>query len=199
MSHKRLILGMTGASGAPYGLCILEECLRQGHTVHLVVSEAGWRVLMEEHGWEVQERERCFTKRYGHLPGTLVYHPLKDIGATIASGSFQTDGMIVAPCSMASLAKLAHGLSSNLLERAADVMIKENKPLIIVPREMPLSAIHLENMLKLSRCGVSIVPAMPAFYHQPSSIEDMVRFVAGKVLDLLKIDHQLYQRWEGGR
>lgn len=199
MTQKRLILGMTGASGAPYGLCILEECLRQGHEVHLVVSEAGWRVLLEEHGWDVHERERAFIQRFGHLPGRLMYHPIKDIGASIASGSFQADGMIVAPCSMASVAKLAHGLSSNLLERAADVMIKEKRPLIIVPRETPLSPIHLENMLTLSRAGVSIVPAMPAFYHQPTTIEEMVRFVAGKALDLLAIEHQLYRRWEGGR
>jgi 4-hydroxy-3-polyprenylbenzoate decarboxylase len=196
---KRLIVGMTGASGAPYGLCLLNECLKQGHEVHLIVTEAGWRVLKEEHDWEVQKREQLFFERFGHLPGKLIYHPIKDIGASIASGSFQCDAMVIIPCSMGTMAKVAHGFSSNLLERAADVMIKEQKPLVIVPRETPLSSIHLENMLKLSRCGVLIVPAMPAFYHQPKTIEEMVRFVTGKVLDLLRIEHRLFERWEGGK
>jgi 4-hydroxy-3-polyprenylbenzoate decarboxylase len=196
---KRLIVGMTGASGAPYALCLLEECLRQGHEVHLVVTEAGWRVLKEEHDWPTSRREELFDERFGHLPGRLVHHPLKDIGASIASGSFRTDGMAVIPCSMGTLAKLAAGLSTNLLERAADVMLKERRPLIIVPRETPLSPIHLENMLALARAGAHIVPAMPAFYHRPESVEDMVRFIAGKVLDLLGIDHGLFRRWEGGK
>ncbi|MGA8943841.1 MAG: flavin prenyltransferase UbiX [Thermoactinomyces sp.] len=195
MNIRRIVIGMTGASGAPYGLCLLEECLRQGHEVHLMVSEAGWRVLKEEQGWEVRKREQLFYDRYNHLKGTLVYHSLKDIGASIASGSFRTDGMVIIPCSMGTLARIAQGISGNLMERTADVMIKEKKPLIIVPRETPLSAIHLENMSKLAHLGVQVVPAMPAFYHQPQTIEDMVRFVAGKVLDQLHIDHQLYRRW----
>jgi 4-hydroxy-3-polyprenylbenzoate decarboxylase len=178
---------------------LLNECLKQGHEVHLIVTEAGWRVLKEEHDWEVQKREQLFFERFGHLPGKLIYHPIKDIGASIASGSFQCDAMVIIPCSMGTMAKVAHGFSSNLLERAADVMIKEQKPLVIVPRETPLSSIHLENMLKLSRCGVLIVPAMPAFYHQPKTIEEMVRFVTGKVLDLLRIEHRLFERWEGGK
>ncbi|SFJ57973.1 UbiX family flavin prenyltransferase [Thermoflavimicrobium dichotomicum] len=197
MSRKRLVVAMSGASGAPYALCLLEELLRQGHEVHLLVTEAGWRVLKEEHQWPIQEREQIFYQRFGHLPGTLIYHPIKDIGASIASGSFRIDAMIVIPCTMGTLAKIAHGISSNLLERTADVMIKERRPLILVPRETPLSSIHLENMLKLAQAGVSIVPAMPAFYISPTHIDDMVRFVAGKVLDILGIDHQLYQPWEG--
>ncbi|WP_124727326.1 UbiX family flavin prenyltransferase [Staphylospora marina] len=199
MNQKRLIVGMSGASGAPYALVLLEECLRQGHEVHLVVTEAAWRVLKEEHGWDVSRREKQFEERFGHLPGRLVWHPLRDIGASIASGSFRTDGMVIIPCSMGTLAKVAAGLSTNLLERTADVMLKERRPLVIVPRETPLSQIHLENMLKLARCGATIVPAMPAFYHRPRSVDDMVRFVAGKVLDLLSVDHALYRRWEGGQ
>ncbi len=195
MSNKRIVIGLTGASGAPYGLCLLEECLRQGHEVHLMVSEAGWRVLKEEQGWEVQKREQIFYERYKNLKGTLVYHPIKDIGASIASGSYPSDGMVIMPCSMGTMARIAQGISGNLMERTADVMLKEKKPLIIVPRETPLSAIHLENMLKLSHQGVHIVPAMPAFYCQPQTIEDMVRFVSGKVLDQLRIEHQLFRRW----
>ncbi|TCS93397.1 UbiX family flavin prenyltransferase [Hazenella coriacea] len=199
MSAKRFVIAMTGASGAPYGLAVIEELLRQEHEVHLLLTEAAWRVLKEEHQWEIQKREQLFLERFQHLPGELVFHPVKDIGASIASGSFQCEAMVVVPCSMGTLARIANGFSANLVERAADVMIKEKRPLIIVPRETPLSAIHLENMLKLSTYGVSIIPAMPAFYHQPETIEDLVNFMAGKVLDLLQVDHQLYQRWEGGR
>lgn len=195
---KRLIVGMTGASGIPYAFCLLEECLKQGHEVHLIVTDAAWRVMKEEHQIIPQQRDRYFSERYGHLPGTLIYHPIKDIGASIASGSFVVDAMIIIPCSMGTLAKVAHGISSNLLERAADVMMKERRPLIIVPRETPLSTIHLENMLTLSKLGVVMVPAMPGFYHQPKGIEDQIRFIAGKVLDLLGMNHDLYQRWKGG-
>jgi flavin prenyltransferase len=199
MSAKRFVVGMTGASGAPYALCLLEELLRQGHEVHLVVTEAAWRVLKEEHDWDVSAREVAFRDRWRNLPGQLVHHPIKDIGASIASGSYPVDGMVVIPCSMGTLAKLAAGLSTNLLERAADVMIKEGRPLVLVPRETPLSSIHLENMLRLSRIGVKIVPAMPAFYHRPETLDDIVRFVAGKALDQMSVPHQLYRRWEGRR
>jgi flavin prenyltransferase len=200
MKEKRFIVAMTGASGALYGLCLLEELLRQKYPVHLLVTEAGWRILQAEQGWDdVQQREQSFAKRFAHLPGRLIFHPLRDIGATIASGSFRCDAMIVIPCSMGSMARIAQGISSNLLERAADVMIKEERQLILVPRETPLNSIHLENMLKLSRLGVSIVPAMPAFYHQPKTVEDLIRFVVGKVLDLLQVQHDLYHRWEGHR
>ncbi|TCP69826.1 UbiX family flavin prenyltransferase [Baia soyae] len=196
---KRYIVAMSGASGAPYALSVMEELLRQGHEVHVIVTEAAWRVLLEEHDWEVVKREQNFVERFGHLSGELVYHPIRDIGAQVASGSFQVDGMVVVPCTMGTLAKIASGISSNLLERAADVMIKERYPLILVPRETPLSPIHLENMLKLSRLGVQIVPPMPGFYHRPSSLDEMVCFVSGKVLDQLGVAHQLYKRWEGGK
>lgn len=196
---KRYIVAMSGASGAPYALSIMQELLTQGHEVHLILTEAAWRVLKEEHDWEIARREELFYERYHHLPGRLIYHPIRDIGATIASGSYRVHGMIVVPCTMGTLAKIAHGISSNLLERAADVMIKERRPLIIVPRETPLHTIHLENMVKLSNLGVRIVPPMAGFYSRPKTIDDMVRFVAGKVLDQLDIDHHLFQRWEGGK
>ncbi len=199
MNKKRFVVGMTGASGAPYALAVIRELLQQEHTVHLIVTEAGWRVLKEEHGWEVIRREEELQKHFSDLPGTLIFHPLKDIGASIASGSFFCDGMIVIPCSMGTLSRIAQGTSSNLLERTADVMIKEGRKLVIVPRETPLSAIHLENMLKLARMGVTILPAMPAFYHKPKTLEDMVGFVAGKTLDCFNVQHQLYTRWEGNK
>lgn len=194
---KRLLIGITGASGAPYALCLMEELLRQGHEVHVTVTEAGWRVLKEEHGWNVERREEALRKALKSDSGLLRYYPIRDIGAPVASGSYPCDAMVVIPCSMGTLAKISHGISSNLLERAADVMLKERRPLIVVPRETPLNLIHLENMAKLVRCGAMVLPAMPAFYHHPRSLEDMVRFVAGKVLDQLAIPHRLYQRWEG--
>lgn len=194
---KRLAIGMTGASGAPYALCLMEELLRQGHEVHVTVTEAAWRVLKEEHGWSVERREETLRKALKADSVRLHYHPIRDIGAPIASGSFPCDAMVVIPCSMGTLAKIAQGISSNLLERTADVMLKEGRPLIVVPRETPLNLIHLENMTKLARCGATVLPAMPAFYHGPRDLEDMVRFVAGKVLDQLNIPHRLYKRWEG--
>jgi len=125
----------------------------------------------------------------------LILHPNADIGATIASGSFQVEGMIIMPCSMGTLASIAHGISDDLMTRAADVMLKEGRKLLLVPRETPLHAIHLENMLTLAKMGVKLIPAMPAFYYGPQSIEDMINFLVGKVLDQLPLDHDLYRRW----
>ena len=150
--------------------------------MHVTVTEAAWRVLKEEHGWSVERREETLRKALKADSVRLHYHPIRDIGAPIASGSFPCDAMVVIPCSMGTLAKIAQGISSNLLERTADVMLKEGRPLIVVPRETPLNLIHLENMTKLARCGATVLPAMPAFYHGPRDLEDMVRFVAGKVL-----------------
>ncbi|MDP3013937.1 MAG: UbiX family flavin prenyltransferase, partial [Candidatus Subteraquimicrobiales bacterium] len=127
----------------------------------------------------------------------LEYIDCQNLNSSICSGSYKVEGMIICPCSMATLASIASGISSNLLERAADVTLKEARPLVVVPRETPLNQIHLKNMLKLSQAGALIVPAMPAFYHQPKNIEDLVSFVVGKVLDIFKIEHNLYKRWEG--
>ncbi|WP_151734474.1 UbiX family flavin prenyltransferase ['Paenibacillus yunnanensis' Narsing Rao et al. 2020] len=192
---QKFVVGITGASGAIYGIRLTETLLALGHTVHLVVSQAGWRVFKEELGYAVTDREGFLNEQFKGYPGSLLYHPVQDIGASIASGSFRTAGMIIMPCSMGTLSAIAHGSSDNLMTRAADVMLKEGRPLVLVPRETPLHAIHLENMLKLSRLGVKLIPAMPAFYQGPTTMDDLVNFMVGKVLDSLNIEHQLFRRW----
>lgn len=192
---KPWIVGITGASGVIYGVKLCRELLRTGRDVHLVVTDAGWRVMKDELGWNITDRAALLEEQFGGLPGRIRNHPIKDIGASIASGSFRTAGMAIVPCSMGTLAAIAHGASDNLLERAADVILKEGRPLLIVPRETPLHAIHLENMLTLARMGVKIAPAMPGFYHLPATLEESVDFMVGKVLDLMDIDHELYRRW----
>ncbi|MGP0586879.1 UbiX family flavin prenyltransferase [Paenibacillus timonensis] len=192
---KTIVVGITGASGSIYGVKLVETLLGMNFLVHLVVSNAGWRVIKEELGWNTSDREAALQEHFSTLPGKLVYHPIADIGASIASGSFLTHGMIVMPCSMGTLSSIANGTSDNLIARAADVMLKEGRPLVLVPRETPLHAIHLENMLKLARLGVRMIPAMPAFYFGPRTIDDLVAFLVGKVLDNLGIEHALFRRW----
>ncbi|MGM0880470.1 MAG: UbiX family flavin prenyltransferase [Bacillota bacterium] len=194
---NRWVVGITGASGSIYGIRLIEELLRQSFQVHLVVTEAGWRVLKEELGWETTRRTAALEERFGEAlqGGALTFHPNADIGAAIASGSFRVQGMVIMPCSMGTLASIAHGISDDLMTRAADVMLKENRQLLLVPRETPLHAIHLENMLTLSRLGVRMIPAMPAFYYKPQSMDEMVDFLVGKVMDNMGIDHDLYRRW----
>ncbi|MGQ8872876.1 UbiX family flavin prenyltransferase [Paenibacillus sp. TSA_86.1] len=193
--NKRLVVGITGASGSIYGIRLIETLLDLEYTVHLVISNAGWRVLKEEMDWDVTNRENLLQEKFGPRGGSLIYHPVSDIGASIASGSYLAEGMIIMPCSMGTLSSIASGSSANLMSRAADVMMKEGRTLILVPRETPLHAIHLENMLKLSRLGVRMIPAMPAFYYKPQSMEDLILFLVGKVLDSLRIPHQLFTRW----
>ncbi|MGO4107477.1 UbiX family flavin prenyltransferase [Paenibacillus sp. YAF4_2] len=194
---KRWVVGITGASGSIYGIRLIEELLQSDYLVHVVVTEAGWRVLKEELGWDTSRRQAALEKHFGEAltSGRLVFHPNADIGASIASGSFLVEGMAIVPCSMGSLASMARGISDDLLTRAADVMLKEGRKLIIVPRETPLHAIHLENMLTLARLGVRIIPAMPAFYYKPQSMDEMINFLVGKVLDNMAIEHQLFRRW----
>lgn len=194
---RRWIVGITGASGSIYGIRLVEELLACGFEVHIVITDAGWRVLKEELGWETARRLPALEARFGDSlsGGKLVFHPNADIGASIASGSFRGEGMIIMPCSMGTLASIAHGISDDLMTRAADVMLKEGRRLLLVPRETPLHAIHLENMLTLAKLGVRIVPAMPAFYNKPQSMEEMIDFLVGKVLDQSDIEHDLYRRW----
>jgi flavin prenyltransferase len=196
-AETRWAVGITGASGAIYGIRLCEELLRQQVDIHLVITEAGWRVLKEELGWETSQRKQALRAQFGQEldSGQLTFHPNADIGASIASGSFVLEGMVVIPCSMGSLSSIASGASHNLLTRAADVALKEGRKLLLVPRETPLHAIHLENMLKLARLGVKILPAMPAFYYHPASMEDMINFIVGKVMDNMNLEHELYRRW----
>jgi 4-hydroxy-3-polyprenylbenzoate decarboxylase len=193
--RKRWVVGITGASGSIYGVRLIEALLSSDLDVHILITDAGWRVIKEELGWDVTRRGDVLEQKFGRYEGTFQYHPIQDIGASIASGSFRAAGMFIMPCSMGTLSTIAHGASDNLMGRAADVMLKEGRPLIIVPRETPLHAIHLENMLKLARLGVRIVPAMPAFYHGPQTLDDVVNFLVGKVLDQVDIEHELYTRW----
>ena len=183
----RVIVGITGASGAVYGLELLRALHALDHEVHAVVSEYGWKVLAHECGAGEEEIRRYACR----------VHPIDAMGACIASGSFRTDAMAVAPCSMRTLAAIARGLAGNLLCRAADVIIKERKNLVLLVRETPVSAVHLENMLALARLGVGIVPASPGFYHKPQSIDDLVRMMVGRVLDSLNIRHDTAPRWVG--
>jgi 4-hydroxy-3-polyprenylbenzoate decarboxylase len=154
--------------------------------------------LHEELGWDATRRLETLEAQFGRYSAGYRYYPIEDVGASIASGSFRTAGMAIVPCSMGTLSGIAQGASGNLLERAADVMLKEGRPLVLVPRETPLNAIHLEHMLRLARLGVRIVPAMPAFYHRPRTMEDLVDFVVGKILDAMGIDHELFKRWGDG-
>ena len=202
------VVAISGASGAPYGLGLIAEMLRRGDDVFLVVSPSGFLLLKLEAGLDLgakgpgeieSELLSYIEKRAGvELKGKLKYFASDDLTAPIASGSALKRVMAVTPCSMGTLARIASGASTNLIERAADCIIKEGGTLVLVPRETPLSAIHLENMLKLSRIGVKIVPAMPAFYTLPKTVDDMINFVVGKTLDALGIENNLYKRWEGG-
>ncbi|GIP52109.1 MULTISPECIES: UbiX family flavin prenyltransferase [Paenibacillus] len=193
--NRAMVVGITGASGAVYGVKLVKTLLGLGINVHLVISNAGWRVMKEELGWETTDREAVLRSHFDGFSGSYTYHPVGDIGASIASGSFLVEGMVIMPCSMGTLSSIANGSSDNLMTRAADVMLKEGRPLVLVPRETPLHAIHLENMTKLARLGVRMIPAMPAFYFGPQSIDDLVAFLVGKVLDNLKIEHALFTRW----
>ncbi|MFH1799871.1 MAG: flavin prenyltransferase UbiX [Candidatus Omnitrophota bacterium] len=185
---KPYIVAITGASGVIYGVRFVQVLAEQSVSVELVLSDTAKIVAREEMGIDLAE---TVSQKFIHL------HDFKDFTAPIASGSYPTEGMVVIPCSMGTLGAIASGLSQNLIHRAADCTIKEGRKLVLVPRETPLSAIHLENMLKLSRLGVRIVPAMPAFYSGQQSIREIVDFMVGKVLDQMGISHTLFPRWVG--
>ncbi len=190
-----LVLAMTGASGAPYALRLLRVLCGAGRTVHLTLSPSATQVLREETGISLNP-DRPDLAALGDLaPGQAVWHPLGDFSAGIASGSFRTGGMVVAPCSMSTLAAIAHGITENLATRAADVHLKERRKLILVPRETPLSLVHLENMAAVTRAGAVVLPAMPGWYHRPTSLDDLVDFVVGRICDQLGVDHTLSPRW----
>jgi flavin prenyltransferase len=198
---KQLVVAITGASGSIYGLRLVEELLKVDHRVTLLLTRSGLEVLRYETGlnWEggTSERKQLMRDYFGGSQ-RLDHFDQADMFAPIASGSSAPEAMIIAPCSMGSAARIASGSSDNLIERVADVMLKEGRKLVMVPRETPFSQIHLANLLRLAQVGATILPAMPAFYHQPKSIDDLVAFVVGKILDNLHIEHQLFQRWGDG-
>lgn len=199
---RPLILGITGASGLIYAVRALKHLLQADYAVELVASKAVYMVWQAEQNVrmpaESTQQEQFWREQAGvETGGKLTCHPWSDVGATIASGSFRTLGMLVIPCSMSTVGKLAGGLSSDLLERAADVQLKEGRKLVLVPRETPFSLIHLRNLTTLAEAGARIVPAIPAWYHNPQSIEDLVDFVVARSLDQLDIDCVPLNRWQG--
>lgn len=183
----KIVVGVSGGSGSIYAISLLKALKELGIETHLVVSSMGEYVTEHETGIKLEELKAMATH----------YHDNKNFAASIASGSFKVDGMVVLPCSMKTLSSVANGFSDNLLTRACDVSIKEGRKLILVPRETPLSPIHLENMLKLSRMGVVIFPPSPGFYNHPETLEDIVINLTGRVLDMLSIDNNLVNRWKG--
>lgn len=192
-------LALTGASGMPYGIRLLECLLAAGCRVQLLYSQVAQIVARQEMGLELPARASeagdHLRATYAALPGKLDVYGREEWFAPLASGSNPPDAMVVCPCTMGTLAAIAQGLASNLIERAADVVLKEGRKLILVPRETPLSAIHLENMLRLARAGALILPPNPGFYHHPQGVADMVDFVVARILDQLGVSHTLMQRW----
>lgn len=196
---ETVCLALTGASGMPYGLRLLEVLLQAGCRVQVLYSQAAQVVARQELGLELPSRpadaKAALLARYPAGSGQLQVFGREEWFAPVASGSNPPDAMVICPCSMGTLAAIAQGLSDNLIERAADVVIKEGRRLILVPRETPFSAIHLENMLRLARAGAVILPPSPGFYHHPQHVGDLVDFVVARILDQIRVPHQLLQRW----
>jgi flavin prenyltransferase len=190
-----LVVAMTGASGAPYALRLIQVLGKLGRTIHFSLSPSAAVVLREETNRSA-DLDLLDTTIFGDLtPGRLVYHHYQDFTAGIASGSFPTAGMVIVPCSMSTMGAIASGTSPNLITRAADVHLKERRRLVLVPRETPLSLIHLENMLKLTQAGAVVLPAMPGWYHRPTRLEDLIDFVVARICDQLGIPNSLIRRW----
>lgn len=196
---KTICLAFTGASGMPYWMRLLECLLTAGCRVQLLYSQVAQVVARQEMNLELPARpadtEVLLRERFVNLPGTLAVYGREEWFAPVASGSNPPDAMVICPCTMGTLAAITQGLAANLIERAADVALKEGRALVLVPRETPLSIIHLENMLRLARAGAVILPPNPGFYHHPQGIADLVDFVVARVLDQLKVPHALMSRW----
>jgi len=194
-----ITLAFTGASGMPYGVRLLETLLAGGAQVYLLYSQVAQIVAQQEMNLSLPSRptevEAYFSERFRAAHGQLTVFGREEWFAPVASGSNPADAMVICPCTMGTLAAVAAGLSQNLIERAADVMLKEKRTLILVPRETPFSTLHLENMLRLARAGAVILPANPGFYHHPKSVDEIVDFVVARILDHLKIPHELMVRW----
>lgn len=200
-SRRTIVVAVTGASGAIYATRTIAALLERGCHLELVVSDYGRRLLRDELGERasVDKLLDYLAATYGPSvrSGTFTLHSNKDLGAKIASGSQDADAMVVVPCSMKTLAGIAHGLSRNLVERAADVMLKERRPLVVVPRETPMSLPQLRNMVLCAEAGAMMLPAMPAFYQMPQTLDDLANFMAGKILGALGFRHELYPSWKG--
>jgi flavin prenyltransferase len=202
MNQKPIIVAITGASGSVYGLRLVYVLAELGHQIALTVSEGARVVMREEHGLMLRtiENDEFLRGLYPeHVINRITYYAPGNLAAPIASGSYPTRGMFVMPASTNTFSKMANGISDTLVERAAECVMKEGRQLIVVPRETPLSAIHLENLLKLARLGVRIVPAVPGFYAGAHQVDELVDFVVGKTLDQLQIEHTLYRRWTGSQ
>jgi flavin prenyltransferase len=200
MASTDLVVALTGASGARYGTRLLEVLLHAGRTVHLVVSPAGAEVIKQELDRDIKPDRFEPADLLGPAggwsgPGQIRQHHYLDFRAGIASGSFPTAGMVVCPCSMGTVAAIAHGLSQNLIHRAADVHLKEKRKLILVPRETPLHLVQLRNLTACAEAGAVILPAMAAFYTRPRSLDDAVDFIVGRICDQLGVEHRLFLRW----
>ena len=200
---SRYIVGITGASGAPYARRVLSELLNSGHEIKCVITESARTVLKVEEDLiltgEVDSDSLKLSEWVGkpkQMGSLQLFHP-KNVSANIASGSYKTDGMVIAPCSGGTLGRIANGISSGLLERAADVCLKERRKLVLLTREMPLSLIHLRNMLTLTEAGATIIPASPSFYHKPQTIDDMVDEVVFRVLNYIGVATPAYREWQG--
>lgn len=197
MAKHDLVVAMTGASGSAYAVRLLEVLLAAGHTVHLTISPAAVEVFEAEIGGTISLDEKTFDPRtlVKGDASNLKYHHYRNFHAGIASGSFLTGGMVVCPCSMGTVAAIAQGLSQNLIHRAADVHLKERRKLILVPRETPLGLVQLRNLTAAAEAGAVILPAMPAYYTKPKTIDDMVNFIVARICDQLGVEHQLLKRW----
>jgi flavin prenyltransferase len=194
---KRYAFAISGASGSIVGIRVLRELVKMSEA-YLIISAASFPMIRDETGieWQASSDEAVEKKiRLTLKSKNIHYCNEQNMAAPISSGSFKHDGMFIVPCSMKTLSGVAQGYTENLIQRAADVTIKEGRPLLLSPREMPFSAIHLENMLKLSRLGVKIAPPVPGFYHSPRTIDDLIDFMAGKILDAMGIDNKIYKRW----
>lgn len=198
---RSIAVGVTGASGALYALRTMAALLELGCRLEIIFSEYGRRLLADELGAEakVDRLLDLLVARYGDVVrrGTFVLHSNRDLGAVLASGSHRCESMVIVPCSMKTLAGVAHGLSRNLIERAADVMLKEKRRLVLVPRETPMSLPELRNMVICAEAGAMVLPAMPAFYQHPKTIDDLAAFLAGKILNALGFEQQLFPPWKG--
>jgi 4-hydroxy-3-polyprenylbenzoate decarboxylase len=193
-AHRPIVVAITGASGAPYAVRLLRALIQARRPVQLIVSDHGWRLLQTES--DIADIG-ALQKATGGIDwkGLVTVFDDRDRGAAPASGSVLTAGMVIAPCSMGTLAAIAAGTSRSLVERAADVTLKERRPLVLLPRETPLSAIHLENMLRVTRAGAVVMPAAPGFYHRPEKIDDLVDFMVGRMLDHLGVENTVSRRW----